>query len=124
MPADTNPAADPKFGSVTALTRDPYQDDLDRAEAERLTTERPKSRFDLKAAAKKHAPLLIGAGVVAAMGIAAILARRPLLAAAKPALKHAARPMLLQAARRRPLQTARFLAHRPRVAAKLARVFR
>ncbi|MCC7267078.1 MAG: hypothetical protein IT546_07020 [Caulobacteraceae bacterium] len=124
MPADTIPAADPKFASVTPLARDPYQDDLDRAEAERLAAERPKGRFDYKAAARKHAPLLIGAGVVAALGVAAIIARRPLAAAAKPAIKRAARPMLLQAARRRPLQTARFLAHRPQVAAKLARVFR
>jgi len=121
MPVEPSAAVDPK---ITPLTRDPYQDDLDRAEAERLAAERPKGRFDVKAAAKKHAPLLIGAGVVAAVGIAAVLARRPLAAAAAPVLKRAARPMVLQAARRRPLQTARFLAHRPQVAARLARVFR
>jgi hypothetical protein len=123
MPAETNPTADPLPGSVTPLTRDPFQDDLDRAEAERLANER-RSRFDLRAAAKKHAPLLIGAGVVAAMGLAAVLGRRRLTAAATPALKRMTRPLILQAARRRPLQSARFLAHRPHVAAKLARVFR
>lgn len=123
MPAETNPAADPLYGSVTPLARDPVQDDMARAEAERLAKE-GKHRFDLRAAAKKHAPLLIGAGVLTAMGIAAVLGRRPLAAAAQPALKRLARPMLLQAARRRPLQSARFLARRPQVAAKLARVFR
>lgn len=121
MPVEPSAALDPK---ITPLTRDPHQDDLDRAEAERLAAERPRIRFDLKAAARKHAPLLIGAGVVAALGIAAVLARRPLAAAATPVLKRAARPMILNAARRRPLQTARFLAHRPDVAVKLARVFR
>ena len=121
MPPEPTVAVDPK---ITPLTRDPYQDDLDRAEAERLAAERPKPRFDFRAAAKRHAPLLIGAGVVVGLGIAAVLGRRPLIAAAKPALKRAARPMILNAARRRPLQTARFLAHRPQVAAKLARVFR
>lgn len=121
MPPEPTLAANPK---ITPLTRDPFQDDFDRAEAERIAAERPKRRFDLKAAAKKHAPLLIGAGVVVGMGLAAVLARRPLIAAATPALKRAARPMILNAARRRPLQTARFLAHRPDVAVKLARVFR
>lgn len=121
MPVESSAAANPK---ITPLTRDPYQDDLDRAEAERLAAQRPKARFDVKAAAKKHAPLLIGAGVVAGLGLAALLARRPLAATALPALKRAARPMIVNAARRRPLQTARFLAHRPDVAAKLARVFR
>ena len=127
MPAKSTAAADPLYGAVTPIVppRDAIADDMDRAAAEsRAVDEAKAGRFDWRAAAKKHAVLLVGVGAVAAIGIAAVLGRKPLASAARTAIRTTARPMIARAALRRPLETARFAMRRPRLAGKIVSALR